>query len=70
MRAFEWDRVTEAEFAGYPFDEVLDAAQIMAHESPSGKGYEVDVLARTRYMLMVISSGLYEERMGVTNAAV
>lgn len=70
MRAFEWERVREVELAGYPFDEILDAAQILAHEFPTPKGYEADVLDKTRYMLMVISSGLYEERMGVTNAPV
>lgn len=70
MRAFEWERVRECELAGYPFYEVLDAAQILANEFPTEKGYEADVLANTRYMLMVISSGLYEERMGVTNSAV
>lgn len=68
MRAFEWDRVREAQIAGYPFNEILDAAQILAHEFPTRKGYEADVLDKTRYMLMVICSGLYEERMGVTNA--
>lgn len=70
MRAFEWDRVIEADNAGYPFYEVLDAAQILAREFPTSKGYETDVLDTTRYMLMVICSGLYEERMGVINASV
>lgn len=68
MQIFEWNRVTEVEAAGYPFDEILDAALIMAEEFPTQRGYEADVLDKTKYMLMVIVTELYQERMNVSNA--
>lgn len=69
MRVYEWGWVKFVEDNGYPLIDVLDAAITLAHEFPTHKGYDADVIDKTRYMLMVIRSGIYEEQMGVTNAA-
>jgi hypothetical protein len=67
LKKYEWEWVNIAVNNGYPFDEILDAAQILAFEFPSGNGSSKDILADTRMMLRVIMEGLYEDQFPVAN---
>ena len=67
MRPDEWDRAALAERHNFPFYGVLGEAIGMAHEFPTEKGYDHDVLSQTHRMFRVIAEIIEREKCQVSN---
>lgn len=67
MTRWYWDRVEELSSNGYPFNEILEAAVILAKDLPSDHGFEWDLYACTGIMIRTCYANLTQDRYQAAN---
>jgi hypothetical protein len=61
MRTWYWDALPDLQINGFDLSDLLECAQNLAAEFPSGRGYEFDVIDSTAYMIRSTYRRLVEE---------